>query len=49
MHILTNKEYERMSEEYNKIKIKCKCGHKVIVPMWVDRQICSCVAILFIE
>lgn len=40
--ILTNKEYQRISDEYDKVKIKCKhCGHKTIVPMWVDKQICS--------
>ena len=39
--LLTNKEYQRISDEYDKVKIRCKCGHKVIVPMWVDKQICA--------
>ena len=33
--------FKRMSEEYDKVKIKCKCGHRVVVPMWVDKKICS--------
>lgn len=38
---LTTKEYNRMSDEYDKVKFMCKCGHKVIIPKWVDKQICS--------
>lgn len=31
-----------MSEEYNKVKIPCKhCGHKSVIPVWVDRVVCS--------
>lgn len=40
--MLTNKEYQRISDEYDKIKIKCKhCGHKSILPVWVDKRPCS--------
>lgn len=40
--ILTDKEFQRMSEEYNKVKIKCKyCGHKNVVPVWVDKKPCN--------
>lgn len=39
--LLTIKEYERMQDEYNKVKYKCRCGHKVIIPKWVDKQICG--------
>ena len=40
--LLTVKEYERMTEEYDKVKYQCKrCGHKVIIPKWVDKQICD--------
>ena len=39
--LYTDAEFQRLSNEYNKIKIQCKCGHKVIVPMWVDKQLCS--------
>lgn len=38
--LLTDKEYKRMTEEYDKVKIRCKCGHRIIVPMWVKRQLC---------
>lgn len=40
-HILTVKEHERMSEEYDKVKYQCKCGHKVVIPKWVDKQLCK--------
>lgn len=40
--ILTVKEFERMTEEYDKVKYKCsKCGHKEIIPKWKDKTICS--------
>lgn len=39
--LLTIKEHERMSEEYDKVKYTCKCGHRVIIPNWVDKQICG--------
>ena len=40
--ILTNKEYQNLSNEYDKVKIKCKhCGHKSIVPVWVDKKPCN--------
>ena len=39
--LLTVKEYERMQDEYNKVKYECRCGHKVIIPKWVDKQICG--------
>lgn len=34
------KEYKRKTEEYAKVKYECKCGHRVIIPQWVDKQIC---------
>lgn len=39
--ILTNDEFQRISKEYEKVKFKCKCGHKVIIPVWVDKQLCN--------
>ena len=40
--LLTNKEFQRISDEYNKLKIRCKCcGRKLVIPVWVDKQICS--------
>ena len=38
---LTMKEFNRMTNEYDKVKYKCKCGHNVIIPKWVDKNICS--------
>lgn len=39
--LLTLEEYKRMSDEYDKVKYRCKCGHRVIIPNWVDKQICG--------
>lgn len=40
--ILTIKEYENMTKEYDKCKIKCsRCGHKTIIPVWVDKLPCN--------
>ena len=27
--------------ELDKSRYYCKCGHSLIMPVWVDRQICS--------
>lgn len=39
--LLSIKEYERMTQEYDKVKYRCKCGRRVIIPYNVDKQICS--------
>lgn len=39
--MLTVKEYERMTDEYNKVKYQCKCGRKIIIPKWVDKKLCD--------
>lgn len=41
MRLLTNKEFRNMSNEYDKVKYRCKCGHKVVIPTWVDKGLCS--------
>ena len=39
---LTVKEFERMSNEYEKVKYQCNnCGHKVVIPYHVEKQLCS--------
>lgn len=38
---LNNKEFNRLSNEYDKVKYMCKCGHRVIIPYYVDKQLCS--------
>lgn len=35
------KEYERRAEELDKVKYICKCGHRVIIPKGVDKQLCD--------
>lgn len=39
--MLTTKEYKRMTDEYDKVKYKCKCGRRVVIPKWVDKQLCD--------
>ena len=39
--LLSEKEFSRMTEEYDKVKYMCKCGHKVVIPYNVDKQVCS--------
>lgn len=38
---LTKQEYDRMTTEYSKVKYLCKCGRKVVIPSWVDKQLCD--------
>ncbi len=40
-HILTIEEYSRMTEELNKVKYRCKCGHKVIIKYNEDKKLCN--------
>ena len=40
-HILTVKEFNRQTDMYDKAKFRCKCGHRVIIPKWVEKQICD--------
>ena len=39
--LLTVEEFSRMSNEYDKVKYRCKCGRRVVIPARVDKQICS--------
>lgn len=40
--LLTEKEFKRMTEEYDKVKYPCKhCGHRVVIPKWVEKQLCG--------
>lgn len=39
--ILTNKEYKRLTDEYDKVKYVCRCGHRVIIPNWADKTLCD--------
>lgn len=40
-HLMTPEEYKRQTLEYDKVKVRCKCGHRVIIPYWKKRQLCS--------
>lgn len=39
--IYTDKEWKTMANEYDKSKFICSCGHRVIIPKWVDKTICK--------
>lgn len=39
--VMTIKEFDRYTEEYNKVKYPCKCGRRVVIPYWRDKQLCS--------
>lgn len=34
-------EFQNKSNEYDKVKYKCSCGHRTIIPKWADKNICS--------
>lgn len=36
-----DKWYQALTEEYDKVKITCSCGHRVIVPMRTDKVVCA--------
>lgn len=38
---LNTEEYKRMTREYDKVKYRCECGHRVVIPYNVNKQICS--------
>ena len=40
-HLWTIKEHQKMTDEYDKVKYLCKCGHRVIIPRWVDKTLCN--------
>jgi hypothetical protein len=40
--VYNNEEWKRLSEEYDKVKYQCKnCGHKVVIPYFREKQLCS--------
>ena len=36
-----DKKFQRQSDNIQAVQYQCKCGHKVIIPKWVDKQICG--------
>ena len=39
--ILSINEFNKLSNELDKVKYKCKCGHRVVIPYFMDKNICS--------
>ena len=39
--VLSIDEYRRQSAEYDKVKYTCECGHRVVIPHWRDKGLCS--------
>ena len=39
--LLSEKEFERMTDEYDKVKYLCKCGHRVIIPQKCEKRLCN--------
>ena len=39
--LYTDKEFERMTDEYDKVKYLCKCGHRVIIPEKYEKRLCN--------
>ena len=35
------KEIKCYDSALEEVKVRCKCGHRVIIPHWVDKQLCS--------
>lgn len=33
--------YDKLENEYHKVKITCRCGHKEVIPVWEDKHLCS--------
>lgn len=40
--LLTDKEYNRLTEELNKVKYTCQhCGRRVVIPRFLDKVLCD--------
>lgn len=40
--LLTEKEFNRMSNELDKVKYRCNhCGRRAIIPKYIDKVICD--------
>ena len=40
-YFATNKELQKLLEEMTKARVKCSCGHSVVIPPKKDKYICS--------
>ena len=39
-NFMTDKELIKYADKISQFKYKCKCGHSVVIPDWVDKQLC---------
>lgn len=39
--LLTIKEFERMTKEFDRVKYICKCGHRVVITNKQEKNICD--------
>ena len=39
--VLSINKFNKLNEELDKVKYKCKCGHRVVIPYFMDKNICS--------
>lgn len=40
--LLTTKEYNKMSDELDKVKYKCQhCGRRVVIPSFLNKILCD--------
>lgn len=39
--LLTDEEYKRMTAELDKVKYRCKCGHRVIIYNNREKSVCE--------
>ena len=35
------KQIKNYDNALDEVKIRCKCGHRVIIPYWWDKQLCT--------
>ena len=39
--VLSVNQFNKLNEELDKVKYKCKCGHRVVIPYFMDKNICQ--------
>lgn len=39
--LLTNDEWKRMTDNLDKVKYRCNCGHRIIIPKAMDKKVCD--------
>ena len=35
------KRFKRLTQVYDEVKYRCRCGHRVVIPKGVDKQLCD--------